>query len=185
MNQMTQGKGVRHNFDSSSPIGMFLAELARLDASGFEGVRREIGEYLVSDVLDNIDHQRLFDDSSMPQSKAAQARGGKTLLERGHLRDSYTYDLTRSGVAVGSNLVYAAILHFGGKTSPHKITARPGSALKTPFGPRKSVNHPGSRFIPRPVIGLGPRQAGRIGVFLIAEVRALQQRVMAGGAGSV
>lgn len=179
---MNQGAGVRHNFDRSSPIGMFLAELARLDAGGFEGVRREIGEFMVADVMDNIDHQRLFDDSPMPQSKAAQARGGKTLLERGHLRDSYTYDLTKKGVVVGSNMVYAAILHFGGKTSPHKITARPGSALKLPFGPRKSVNHPGSRFVPRPVIGLGPRQAGRIGVFLIAEVRALQQRVMAGGA---
>lgn len=177
---MSRGTGVRHSFDQQSPIGMFLAELARLDANGFEGVRREIGEFLVSDVQDNIDRQRLFDDSSMQPSKAAEERGGKTLLHRGHLRDSYTYDLTNKGLVVGSNLVQAAILHFGGRTRPHKITARPGSALNLPFGYRKSVNHPGSRFVARPVLGIGPRQAGRIGVFLIAEVRALQQRAMAG-----
>lgn len=166
MNQMTQGKGVRHNFDSRSPIGLFLTELARLDAGGFEGVRREIGTYFVSDVKDNIRSQRLFDDSPMPQSKAAQARGDNTLLHHGNLLGSYTFDLTRSGVVVGSNKGYAAIHHFGGKTSPRK-------------------NHPGSRFIPRPVIGVGPRQAGHIGAFLIAELRAVQQRVMTGGAGSV
>lgn len=159
---MNQGAGVRHNFDSRSPIGMFLAELVRLDAGGFESVRREIGTYFVSDVKDNIRFQRLFDDSPMPQSKAAQARGDNTLFHHGNLQESYTFDLTRSGVVVGSNKVYAAIHHFGGKTSPHK-------------------NHPGSRFIPRPVLGLGPRQAGHIGAFLIAELRAVQQRVTVGG----
>ncbi len=176
---MSRGTGVRHSFDQQSPIGMFLAELARLDANGFESVRREIGAFLVSDVQDNIQAQRLFDDSPMPQSKAARSSGRNTLLQSGDLEKSYTYNLTKTGVVVGSNKVYAAILHFGGRTRPHKITARPGKALNLPFGYRKSVNHPGSRFVARPVLGIGPRQAGKIGVFLIAEVRALQQRAMA------
>lgn len=41
---------------------------------------------------------------------------GKTLVDRGHLRDSITHQvfLDGSGVQVGSDMVYAAIHQFGG-----------------------------------------------------------------------
>jgi hypothetical protein len=48
--------------------------------------------------------------------------------------------------AIGSNVVYAAILEFGGDTKPHVIKAKKGGALKFILGGqeylRKQVNHP-------------------------------------------
>lgn len=142
-------------------ISRHLARLALLDSRGFASVKRELGEYLVSDVQDSIDGQRLFDGRPMPQSKAAinryskanKRRGGKTLIEHHHLYDSYVYQATDTGVEVGSALVYAAIHHFGGETG------------------RK-----GHRFnmTARPVLGIAERQERELGDFFIAELRRAQ-----------
>jgi phage virion morphogenesis protein len=53
---------------------------------------------------------------------------------------------------IGSNKPYAAIQHFGGKTSPHVIRPREKKALA--FGGRvvKQVNHPGSNIPARPYL---------------------------------
>ena len=57
---------------------------------------------------------------------------------------------------VGTNVVYAAIHQLGGKTAPHKITARRGKALAIPgIGFRHSVMHPGSVIPARPFLGVG------------------------------
>lgn len=142
-------------------IARHLARLALLDSRGFASVRRELGEYLVSDVQDNIDSQRLFDGQPMPQSKAAinryskanKQRGGKTLIEHHHLYDSYVYQLTDTGVEVGSAMVYAAIHHFGGETG------RRGSRFMMPA---------------RPVLGIAARQERELGDFFIAELQRAQ-----------
>ena len=142
-------------------IARHLARLALLDSRGFASVRREVGEYLVGDVQDNIDGQRLFDGSPMPQSKAAinryskanRQRGGKTLIEHHHLYDSYVYQLTDTGVEVGSAMVYAAIRHFGGETG------RRGSRFMMPA---------------RPVLGIAARQERELGDFFIAELQRAQ-----------
>lgn len=131
-----------------------LAHLARLSARReWTSARREIGEYLVGDIQDNFDQQKLFDGSPMPQSKAAIARAGKTLIDKHHLYDSYVYQLARGGVVWGSNKVYAAIHHFGGETG-----------------------RPGHRFTmtARPVMGMGERQERRVGDYLVEAVKALQ-----------
>lgn len=150
-------------------IRMHLARLAVLDRRGFASVRREIGEYMVGDVQDNLRDQKLADGSAMPQSARAagktthykrdnKKRGvkkgdvrtfGKTLIDHGHLRDSYTYNLRLAGLEVGSNLVYSAIHHFGGKAGRgHRTT-----------------------ITPRPVLGVDQRQERRMGDLLIAELR--------------
>lgn len=136
-----------------SGAGPMLAHLARLAARReWVGARREIGEYLVGDIQDNFDRQRLFDGSAMPQSKAAIKRAGKTLIDKHHLYDSYVYQLARGGVVVGSNMVYAAIYHFGGET---------GRGHKT-------------KVMARPVMGVGERQERRIGSFLVQAIEAMQ-----------
>lgn len=133
----------------NAPLLGHLARLALADNNHFAGARREIGEFMVGDIQDNLDRQKLFDGSAMPPSKAAQGRNttwkannkgkgrkkgdvrerGKTLIDKHHLYDSYVYQLASGGaVEVGSASVYAAIHHFGGKTGRgHKsaITARP------------------------------------------------------------
>jgi phage virion morphogenesis protein len=136
-----------------SGAGPMLAHLARLSARReWTAARREIGEYLVGDIQDNFDRQRLFDGSPMPQSKAALKRAGKTLIKDHHLYDSYVFQLAHGGVVVGSNKVYAAIHHFGGET---------GRGHKT-------------KITARPVMGVGERQQRRIGAYLVEAIEAMQ-----------
>lgn len=139
---------------ADTEITRHLARLALLDQRGFDGVRREIGEYLVGNIQDNLDGQKLADGSPMPQSKAAIARSGKTLIDRHHLYDSYVYQLAGTGVEVGSAMVYAAIHHFGGETG------RQGHRFTLPG---------------RPVMGIGPEQEQMLGKFLIAEITRAQR----------
>lgn len=164
--------GITLGFDAA-PIVNHLGALGRLDATKYASARREIGEFMIGNVQDNFDAQRLFDGSAMPQSKAAQGRtttwkrsnknkgrvkgevraAGKTLIAKHHLYDSYVHQLEGSGVALGSILVYARIHHSGGETG-----------------------RPGHRFImvARPVLGVGPVQERFIGDFLVAEIGRTQ-----------
>lgn len=142
-------------FDNSA-LTRHLTLLAIMDARGYDGARRDIGEYLLGDIQDNFDGQKLFDGRAMPQSKAAIKRKGKTLIRKHHLYDSYVYQLEGAGVAWGSALVYAAIHHFGGDR-----------AMPSKRGPVQPLPA-------RPVMGIGPRQEKRIGDMLIAEIRSLQ-----------
>jgi phage gpG-like protein len=135
-----------------SPIGRHLASLQQLDATQFQAARREIGEFLLGDIQDCFDRQKLADGSPMPQSQAAIKRRGKTLIDHHHLYDSYVYQLTAGGVEVGSDMVYAAINHFGGKT---------GRGHKTEI---KS----------RPVMGLDGRRERDIGDYLVAAITRAQ-----------
>ena len=148
------GVALTFGFDNS-PIRRHLALLALTDARGFDATRREIGEYMLGEVQDNLDHQKLADGGPMPQSKAAIHRKGKTLIDKHHLYDSYTHQMAPGGVEVGSALAYAAIHHFGGETG------------------RK-----GHRFVlpPRPVLGLGAAREAKIGDYLIAGIQRTQVR---------
>lgn len=102
--------------------------LERVANADFRRVREDIGEYLVGQIQDRFDEQRLWDGQDMPQSAAAIARDGQTLIEHRLLYKSYVYQLVSKGVAVGSDMIYARIHHFGGDTGRgHRthIEARP------------------------------------------------------------
>ncbi len=166
--------GIVYGFDAA-PLFKHLGGLERLNQSHFVSVRREIGDYMVGNVQENLNAQRLFDGSAMPPSKAAQdrqprwkrnnkklgrvkgeARGDteKTLLREGHLRNSYVSQLTASGVEIGAGGVaadYAAIHHFGGQA---------GRGHKT-------------KIIARPILGVNAVQERAIGDFMIAEIGRL------------
>lgn len=166
-----KGNGVKIDIDNSLLLNN-LKRLAAADAKKFAGVRREIGEYLLGNVQDNFDGQRLFDGSPMPRSKAAEGRDvtwrrnnktlgrvkgavrakGKTLIDQHHLYDSYVYQLTDAGVEIGSALIYAAIHHFGGETG-----------------------RPGHRFemTPRPVLGVSAKQEMMLGQLVMSELASL------------
>lgn len=138
---------------NDAAIKSHLTSLAALDASGYDGMRREVGEYLLGDVQDNLDAQKLFDGRAMPQSKAARRRRGKTLIDRHHLYDSYVYQLRPGGVEVGSASVYAAVHHYGGKSVRH--------SKRGPVPPLPA----------RPVLGIGPRQERKLGDIFIADIK--------------
>lgn len=133
-------------------LAQHLARLAALDAGHFEAARREVGDYLVGEIQDNFEQQTLADGSAMPPSAAAIERQGKTLVAKGHLHDSYVYQLTDHGLEVGSAKVYAAIHHFGGMT---------GRGHKT-------------RIIPRPVMGISADDERHIGDIFLDWIRRSQ-----------
>lgn len=60
-----------------------------------------------------------------PPSIRARMLGGRTLVQRGRLRDSITHEASDSSVAIGTNVVYAAIHQVGGK-----ITAKTAKGLR-------------------------------------------------------
>ena len=84
-------------------------------------------------------------------------KGPGKLRESGQLLATLTWQLVgESGVAIGSNKVYAAIQQFGGQTKPHRIVAVNKKALFWPGAahPVKAVNHPGSKIPARPYLGV-------------------------------
>lgn len=78
--------------------------------------------------------------------------GGMILQASGRLRDSYVPFHTATSAGVGSNVVYAAIQHFGGKTKPHVILPKNGKVLAFNGRFAKKVNHPGSKIPARPAM---------------------------------
>ena len=165
--------GIVYRFDDSV-IRHHLERLLLLQFSTFESVLSEIGEYMVGEIQDNLDEQKLWDGKDMPQSKAAEKRkggyvksksgeehysseaegGGKTLIDKKHLYESYIYQLAEgSSIEIGSDKVYASIHHFGGETG------RKGHRFTLPA---------------RPVMGLGIRREEAIGAFLLDELKRAQ-----------
>jgi phage gpG-like protein len=91
-----------------------LAGIVALHASGYAQVKNQVGTYMVQEVKRRLETSKLWNGQAMKQSKAAAKRGGKTLLDRGHLRDSYSYAVSNKGVELFGGKDYAAIHHFGG-----------------------------------------------------------------------
>lgn len=89
-------------------------------------------------------------------SARAVRDSAKTLQKSGRLAASITEFSNRSQAMVGTNVIYAAIHQFGGKTRPHIILPKNGKALFWPGArhPVKSVNHPGSNIPARPFLAL-------------------------------
>lgn len=87
-----------------------------------------------------------------PSSERADGDRGQTLRDNDTLYNSFTVRASGGRVEVCTNVVYAAIHHFGGQTRPHVIRAKRGRALFWPGArhPVAAVNHPGSRIPARP-----------------------------------
>ncbi len=157
MSTTSINSGVSLEIDAAArAIERHLAVLAATGGSLSEGLRREIGEYMLGQVQDRFDEQRLFDGSPMPQSAAAIERDGKTLIDRHHLYDSYVYNVLPSGVEIGSNSAYARIHHFGGE-------AGRGHAI---------------RIEARPVLGMNKADQDYVGKLVFDEL----ERLVPGGA---
>lgn len=118
------GLRLEHHHDMDE-ISQRLGKLARLNTSKADD---EVGAYFVNRIVERLENQETFEGDDFKQSQAALNRQGKTLLEFGNLRDSYTHRIVPQGVAVGSDLEYAAIQHFGGQAGRNhttKIEANP------------------------------------------------------------
>ncbi|WP_215782023.1 phage virion morphogenesis protein [Paludibacterium sp. B53371] len=93
-----------------------------------------------------------------------KVRGGKILQRSGRLAGSMTEFSDNDNAGVGTNVKYAAIQNFGGKTKPHEIRPRNKKALAWAGGghPVGKVNHPGSNIPAREFLVLDDSDKQRI-----------------------
>jgi phage virion morphogenesis protein len=89
-------------------------------------------------------------------------RGGMILQDSGRLAASIVMESDADTARVGTNVRYAAIHQFGGRTPPHLIRPRDKKALA--FGGRvvKRANHPGSKIPPRRFLAYDEGDAERM-----------------------
>jgi phage gpG-like protein len=127
-----------------------FAGIVALHASGYVKAKNQIGAYMIAQIGLRFEQQKLWNGVAMKPSKAAAKRGGKTLLDRGHLRESYNYAVNDKGVELFGGKEYAAIHHFGSMTGRgHK-----------------------SRIDARPVLGVSEQNLERIGSLLVQAITA-------------
>ena len=112
---------------------------------------------IAGDMLDAVEEN--FVQEGRPKwkpSRRATSQKGKTLQNHGRLAESIVSKSTSNQAIVGTDVIYAAILQFGGKTSPHIIKPKNKKALFWPGAkhPVKSVKHPGSDIPARPFLSL-------------------------------
>lgn len=79
---------------------------------------------------------------------------GKILQRSGRLKNSISQHWDDRQAIVGTNLIYAAIQQFGGKTKPHTIKPKNKKALAFAGRVLRSVKHPGSNIPARPFLAL-------------------------------
>ena len=90
-----------------------LKEIARLENVDTEAAMAAIGEGLRESTM------RRFETSTGPDGKRwktsirAREKGGKTLIHRANLRNSIHTEYDATGMAVGTNTIYAATHQFG------------------------------------------------------------------------
>jgi phage virion morphogenesis protein len=92
------------------------------DQSGLMAV---LGSFIENSTKDRFETEITPAGVPWLPSRRAIAEGGKTLTDKGHLRDSITYASSHDEAVIGTNLIYAAIHQFGGT-----IEAKDGGKLK-------------------------------------------------------
>jgi len=103
---------------------------SRLEGANTRPMFDEIGAYLDSEVARRFNDSEDWEGNPLEPSQRALNDGGKTLVDHGHLRDSYTHNVFPNGKGVehGSDMPYAAIHQFGGKAGRNQsveLVARP------------------------------------------------------------
>ncbi len=87
------------------------------------------------------------DDKPWQKSWRAEIQGGQTLRDTDRLMNSIFVKITGSRISVGTNVIYAPMMHFGGVVKPkHKESLK----FKTPLGgwvQLKSVTIPARPFL--------------------------------------
>lgn len=145
---------MRINIDiNDSAVRQGLAGI-RSRGGNLKPLMQDIGEEMARIV------ERNFAVGGRPDAWPASARSrrdaGKPLSDTGRLRRSITVESDRTSAQVGTNVKYARIHQFGGRTSPHTIRPVHARALFWPGAkhPVKAVRHPGSTIPARPFLVL-------------------------------
>lgn len=116
---------------------------------------RAVGESLVESTRSRFEAERAPDGNPWPASIRKMVEGGRTLTLSSRLVDSIAFEADDAGVAVGTNVIYAAIHQFGGK-----IEAKSAKGLRFRLpGNRGFVSKQSVTIPARPFLGLDAEDA--------------------------
>ena len=101
--------------ENESVIAELLQHYADLE---YEKLFDEIGAYGVSSTQMRFIDQSDVDGNPWKMSWRASLQGGQTLRDTGRLMNSLTHNVIGTGVEWGTNVEYAAPLHFGAVIIP-------------------------------------------------------------------
>lgn len=108
--------GVRFELDGSeAALAALGAAAAMLDEP--RPLYDEMGAMLVVSTQDRFEREEDPDGNPWPASIRVLVEGGKTLSDTRRLVNSMTHEASDEGVAVGTNVIYAAIHQTGGTIS--------------------------------------------------------------------
>lgn len=131
---------------NSDSLDAKLAQIAEA-CQNREPLMRNLSEQLLDCVYEN------FEQQGRPGWQPI-TRDGKILQDTGRLKNSIVAEHTNNSAKVGTNVEYAAIHQYGGKTKPHVIMPKTAKALKFNGVFAKKVNHPGSNIPARPFLSV-------------------------------
>lgn len=105
--------GVRFELDGSeAALAALTAAAARLDDP--MPLYDEIGSMLVVSTQQRFEREEAPDGTPWPMSIRVLTEGGKTLSDTRRLHNSMTHEASNDGVAIGTNVIHAAIHQTGG-----------------------------------------------------------------------
>ncbi len=146
-----------------------------LSQDAFGPLLDEIGETVKTQVFRRFETGTDPEGQHWPQSLRARLENGQTLVDTGRLRDSITYAVAidKSGVEVGTNVVYAAIHQTGGV-----IRAKSSRGLRFQYNgqwaTKQSVTLPA-----RPFLGISAQDEDAIRDVIEDWANRITQEVMA------
>ncbi|MDH0031342.1 MULTISPECIES: phage virion morphogenesis protein [unclassified Acinetobacter] len=101
--------------DGESPIIALMEHLVGYDK---KAMFDEIGAYGVSSTQMRFVDQSDVDGNPWKQSWRARLQNGQTLRDTGRLMNSMTHNVLDNGVEWGTNVEYAATMHYGATIYP-------------------------------------------------------------------
>lgn len=124
--------------DSATP----LLKAAKQAAQDLSRPMQAIAKKLRADSLRNFDSGGWF-----PEHWKPSLRGGQTLVDQGHLRDSISIAFGSSFARIGTSLEYAAVHQFGAVIKPKKA-AYLRFCINGRWSRKKQVTIPARPFMP-------------------------------------
>jgi phage virion morphogenesis protein len=122
--------GVRLDLTGADEALAFLGEAAA-KAGRPRDLYDQVGAALVASTQARFEREQDPDGNPWPASLRATLEGGRTLTDTARLVSSLTHEASDAGVAVGTNVIYAAIHQLGGtiraKTSKGLRFRSPGN----------------------------------------------------------